>query len=112
MPSWKRTISLSLSLSLRGAAAACSSVSCASLGVRGLFVCSRVTAAYKREETKKWPVAWKEADVLPRPLPVRISGQQLRLAANFRSIIAMREDNSLADPTIRPDLRPEPIANR
>lgn len=93
----------SLSLSSRGAAAACSSVSCASLG--GLFVCSRVTAACKREEAKKWPVAWKEADVPPRPLPVRISGQQLRLAANFRPIIAMREDDSPADPTIRPTTR-------
>lgn len=72
-------------LSLRGS---CRCVSCASL--RGLFVRSRVTAAYEREETKKW----KEADVPPRPLPVRISGHQLRLAANFRSIIAMREDDS------------------
>lgn len=66
----------------------CRCVSCASL--RGLFVRSRVTAACEREETKKW----KEADVPPRPLPVRISGHQLRLAANFRSIIAMREDDS------------------
>lgn len=69
-------------LSLQAAAAA--------FLARGLFVHSRVTAAYEREETKKW----KEADVPPRPLPVRISGHQLRLAANFRSIIAMREDDS------------------
>lgn len=73
-------------ISLSGAAAFLARASV----LRGLFVRSRVTAAYEREETKKW----KEADVPPRPLPVRISGHQLRLAANFRSIIAMREDDS------------------